>query len=338
MASRAVSRSSRIDPPALVAHADWSVDARKRWMARATRLDDGSYAAAAPEPASALDDFFDRLAAAAGPGETAFVGFDFPIGLPHAYAEAAGIERFRGAFAGLGRGRWKDFYSPANERGEISLRRPFYPNRAGGTRHLHLTEALGVPDIDALRRVCDMPTALRFAASPLFWTLGGQQVGKAAISGWRDLLGPVWRLGGRVRVWPFDGDLADLLARPGIVVAETYPGEIYAHLHLRVGAANKSKRSQADRRDDAPPLLGWAHDNGVRLSSALAADIRDGFGGSESGEDRFDATVGLFGMLNVVFGHRKAGAPPDPVVRNVEGWILGLDARELRPRAARGSD
>jgi hypothetical protein len=333
VSARAVSPSPRIEPPAVVAHADWSVDPAKRQVARAVRTEEGNYVAGAPEPASDLSDFFARLAAAAGPGETAFVGFDFPIGLPHAYADRAGIARFPAAIGGFGRGRWKDFYSPADDRSEISLRRPFYPNRAGGTRHRHLTEALGVADINALRRACDMPTTLRFDASPLFWTLGGQQVGKAAISGWRDLLSPAWRPGGRrsgaVHVWPFDGTLEELLARPGIVVAETYPGEIYAHLHLRVGAANKSKRSQADRRDDAAPLLAWATANDVHLSAALAADIRDGFGGSSDGEDRFDATVGLFGMLNVVFGHRAPGAPNDPHVRDIEGWILGLDAGDL---------
>jgi len=68
----------------------------------------------------------------------------------------------------------------------------------------------------------------------------------------------------------------------------------------------------------------------VQLSAALAGDIRDGFGDSPDGEDRFDATVGLFGMLNVIFGHRLSGEPPDPVVRQIEGWILGLDTKSLK--------
>ena len=332
MNTNAIRRIAELSPPAVLAHADWSVDARKRWVARAARTTAGRYVALAPEPVSQIDDFFDRLAAGAGPGETVFAGFDFPLGLPEAYATSAGIDHFIPALARFGRGRWSDFYSPAGAPGEISIRRPFYPNKPGGTRHKHLTDGLGVAGIDDLRRVCDHPTDLRFAASPLFWTLGGQQVGKAAISGWRDLIAPGRRARNALHIWPFDGDLATLLDRPGIVVAETYPGEVYSHLHLRIGAPNKSKRNQADRRDDAQPLLRWASDNDVELSAALAADIRDGFGPGGDGEDRFDATVGLFGMLNVIFGHRPPGDPRDPVQRDIEGWILGLDPARLRPR------
>ncbi len=332
MNARAIRRIAGLAPPAVLAHADWSVDARKRWVAHAARTTAGGYVALAPEPVSQIDDFFDRLAAGAGPGETVFAGFDFPLGLPEAYAASAGIDHFVSALGLFGRGRWSDFYNPAGAQHEISIRRPFYPDKPGGTRHKHLTDGLGVESIDDLRRVCDHPTDLRFAASPLFWTLGGQQVGKAAICGWRDLVAPARRSRNAFHIWPFDGDLATLLDRPGITVAETYPGEVYSHLRLRIGAPNKSKRNQADRRDDAAPLLAWAADNDVVLSAALAADIRDGFGPGGDGEDRFDATVGLFGMLNVVFGHRTPGDPRDPVRRDLEGWILGLDPDRLRPR------
>jgi hypothetical protein len=36
--------------------------------------------------------------------------------------------------------------------------------------------------------------------------------------------------------------------------------------------------------------------------------------------------VGLFGLINVVRGARPSGEPEDPVVRRIEGWILGQDA------------
>ena len=334
MNTQAIRRIAGLAPPAVLAHADWSVDARKRWVARATRTTAGDYVALAPEPVSQIDDFFDRLSAGAGAGATVFAGFDFPLGLPEAYAAAANIDHFIPALMKFGRGRWANFYSPAGAPDEISIHRPFYPDKPGGTRHKHLTDGLDVTGIDDLRRLCDQPTDLRFAASPLFWTLGGQQVGKAAISGWRDLIAPARRARRDLHIWPFDGDLGALLDQPGIVVAETYPGEVYAHLRLRIGAPNKSKRSQADRRDDADPLLDWAADNDVELSAALAADIRDGFGSGADGEDRFDATVGLFGMLNVVFGHRPTGDPRTPLLRDIEGWILGLDPDRLRPRGA----
>jgi hypothetical protein len=57
----------------------------------------------------------------------------------------------------------------------------------------------------------------------------------------------------------------------------------------------------------------------------LIDEIEDGFGPG-GGDDRFDAAVGLFGMLNVVLGRRPSGEPDDPVVRRIEGWILGQSA------------
>ncbi|MEL0012611.1 MAG: hypothetical protein VW881_04170 [Alphaproteobacteria bacterium] len=312
-------------PPALIAHADWSTNPKKRAIARALRMADGSYTALTPEPVRDLPDLFARLRAAAGAGGTALMGFDFPIGLPRAYAKAARIDRFVPTLRQLGHGSWKFFYDPAEDASQISVRRPFYPQRPGGTKRQHLIDALGLSGAHDLFRRCDRPTDLRGAASPLFWTLGAQQVGKAAISGWRDLIAPALRSDPSLRIWPFDGRLAEMLSQPGIVIAETYPSEFYGHLGLQIAVSNKSKLNPAHRRDDAERLLDWAARNEIRLSDALTADIRDGFGTGPDGEDRFDATVGLFGMLNVVLGQRVQGEPADPVVRRIEGWILGLD-------------
>ena len=330
MNALAVKPRPTLQPPALVAHADWSIDPRKRSIARAIRTADGGYIALAPEPVSDLDDLFARLKAAAGVGETAFVGFDFPLGVPRAYAKSARIDRFMTVLPKFGRGTWKDFYAPANIEDEIGLRRPFYPNRPGGTRRTHLIDGLGLSGPDELFRLCDHPTNLRAAANPMFWTMGAQQVGKAAISGWRDLIAPALRRDPAFHVWPFEGRLTELLTRPGITVAETYPGEVYGHLKLQIAASNKSKLNSAHRREDAPRLFQWAAQNKVTLSAALASDIRDGFGEGPDGEDRFDATIGMLGMLNVIFGHRTSGEPADAIIRHIEGWILGLDAKMLR--------
>ncbi len=110
--------------------------------------------------------------------------------MPVAYAERAGIDDFATLLPELGRGKWADFYRPAEHRDEIDLQRPFYPQRPGGTKQQHLLDGLGLSDIDQLYRVCDRATDTRGAASPLFWTLGAKQVGKAAISAWRDLARP----------------------------------------------------------------------------------------------------------------------------------------------------
>jgi hypothetical protein len=50
-------------------------------------------------------------------------------------------------------------------------------------------------------------------------TLGGNQGGKAAISGWEEVIAPARRRG--ARVWPFDGRLAELAMVGVPVLAET---------------------------------------------------------------------------------------------------------------------
>src|SRR4029079_19473112 len=89
---------------------------------------------------------------------------------------------------GLGRGEWRRFFEPAVLPGEIALGRPFYPARPGGTSQAHLVEGLGVASMDDLLRRCDRRTATRRAACSIFWTLGANQVGRAAIAGWREVL------------------------------------------------------------------------------------------------------------------------------------------------------
>ncbi|WP_222356849.1 hypothetical protein [Rhizobium leguminosarum] len=60
--------------------------------------------------------------------------------------------------------------------------------------------------------------------------------------------------------------------------------------------------------------------------AALEATITDGFGIDKTGEVRFDAAVGLLGMLDVVEGHRAEGSPDDEDVTTWEGWIFGQRA------------
>jgi len=305
--------------PALVAHADWSMHGAKRWIARAVLQPEG-YVALPPTPVGALESFWTRLAAAAGRGPIV-IGFDFPIGLPALYAERAGIADFLDALDRFG----DDFYEIARTPEEITVRRPFYPHRPGGRSRRQLVEGLGLESWQHLHRRCDRSTPDRQAGCPMFWTLGANQVGRAAITGWRDLLAPARREGVDVAIWPFDGTLADLLGTRRFVVAETYPGEVYGHLGLDL-RAHGGKRRQAARAANAARLLAWAEHSEVAVAAALAAEIADGFGRDSGADDRFDAVVGLFGLLNVLRGARATGEPDEAVVRRIEGWILGLRA------------
>lgn len=322
--------------PRIVAHADWSVDPAKRWTTQAILGPNGRYCADAPALVGCPIDWLRGLAAAAG-GDGLFLGFDFPIGLPRRYAVAAGISSFIETLPRFGRGPWCRFYDVAATQDEIGPGRPFYPLAArvkGRAAQAHLVTALGLSGSDDLRRICDVRTVNRGPACPMFWTVGANQVGKAAITGWRDLLVPALRHSYLdVAIWPFHGPLGMLLEGHRIVVAETYPGECYSQLgiNFRTNGTGRrgSKRRQSDRALHADQMLRWSSRANVHVSRDLKTAINDGFGTSRTGEDAFDATVGLFGMLNVLGTWRETGEPENEVVHRIEGWILGLDQKDL---------
>lgn len=62
-------------------------------------------------------------------------------------------------------------------------------------RHQHLFDLLGFTNGTELLRRCERATADRSDACTLFWTLGANQVGKAAINGWQEVIIPrrAWR-------------------------------------------------------------------------------------------------------------------------------------------------
>ncbi len=130
----------------------------------------------------------------------------------------------------------------------------------------------------------------------------------------------------RFSVWPFDGQLDDLLATSDAVLVETYPADVYLQLGLSVGSPGASKTRQEDRRADAKRLLEWCSERAVLPDEPLIEQIIDGFGPSSSGEDPFDAVVGLFGMIDTVHRAVEPELPDDPAIRSVEGWMFGQHA------------
>lgn len=172
--------------------------------------------------------------------------------------------------------------------------------------------------MDQLKRKCDLPHDGRKAACALFWTLGSNQVGKGAIIGWHDVIVPALLGDKPPMLWPFDGPLEDLLQPGNMVIVETYPAECYRWL-FQHGVSGKG---QLDVRiKAAPALLNWAKSAMVTLDLKLKLAIEAGFPDGE--DDAFDATVGLFGMLEVLLNRRKLDEPQQDTVRKVEGWIFG---------------
>lgn len=286
-------------------------------MACARLEPQGAYVVEAPEPVADVSSLLDRLGQRTGHDAVILLGVDFPIGLPIAYAQRVGISSFRTALAGFGAGSWTDFYTIT---ASPTLVRPFYPPPSqvkGQYSRQQLATALGVDDLSELRRLCEHKTAIRKAAECLFFTMGGAQVGAGAIVGWRDLIQPALD---RVRLWPFDGSLQELLQRPGVIISEIYPAEAYTHLGVQIGSAYKTTKTNRDHRAVAVRTVGARFSSGrIQLSASAASALSGGC----ATEDDFDALVGVLSMLLVVTGQQPSDIPDSEAIRTVEGWILG---------------
>jgi hypothetical protein len=302
-------------------HADWSCEPGKRWAATAHRHDKG-WLVSAPQRLRDNGDTIGLIHAAQRQGRRALFGFDFPIGIPRAHGAQTQFTGFDEALSQFGHGEWKHFFDVTDDPNDVSLIRPFYPNTSrAGRRHADLCGPLHVSSIDELRRTCERRTPHRPAACPLFWTLGGNQVGKAAINGWQDIIIPALALG--ANLWPFDGPLRELSTSPGSVLCETYPREAYNHLEI-LFRANESKKNQEHRRRVLLNVIERAKERTVIFGPAAKAQVIDGFGPSKFGEDAFDTFVGLLSMIEVVENRRpECGSPHPREVTDWEGWILG---------------
>ena len=299
---------------ALAVHADWSMDPRKRWMTVARPAGEG-WVVQAPEPVGALETWLPRLRQTAGDGGIA-LGVDLPIGLPRAYVQRhVGVSDFMEFLRNLA--NTPTFFDVCATLDEISPDRPFYPARGvfGMTRAAHAA-ALDLGSPAGLSRQCDRATTQRPAGAPLFWTLGANQTGKAAITAWRDWLLPALTSPEPPLLWPFEGGLHDLLGHGRVVVAETYPAECMRQRGLRLRG---SKRRQSDRAAVVPAIVSEL----AALGARPAFDPADGFGSDPAGEDRFDSVLGLLGLLAVLTGRQPDFIPKDPWIHRWEGWVLG---------------
>ena len=304
----------------IVAHADWSIDPRKRWVAIARRERQG-WRLAAPVPVGNVATFLQRLCEMAAGGAVA-LGVDLPLGLPRAYAINLSERDFLHFLASIA--ARPAFFQVCATLAELTPDRPFYPARGikGMTRAAHAL-ALGLSGSADLSRACDRATAQRPAGAPLFWTLGANQSGKAAIAAWQHLILPALGEGDLIRLWPFAGPFRGLLAPGKVALAETYPAEALRHLGI---VLKGSKRRQADRAAVAANLRTAMAGLFIAPDPDCEAALDDGFGADAAGEDRFDCTLGVLCVLNVLAGNRPDTAPEDRWIRLWEGWVLGQTA------------
>lgn len=315
-------RTSRSEPR-IVAHADWSIDPRKRWVAIARR-EGTSWRLATPVPVGDVATFLERLCGMAAGGAVA-LGVDLPLGLPRGYAASLPERGFPHFLASMA--TRPAFFQVCATLTELTPDRPFYPARGirGMTRAAHAL-ALGLGGSADLSRACDRATTQRPAGAPLFWTLGANQSGKAAIAAWQHMILPALARGDVLRLWPFDGAYRSLLAPGKVALAETYPAEAMRHLGI---VLKGSKRRQADRAAVAAGLSTAMAELRVAPDPECAVAVADGFGADPAGEDRFDCTLGVLCVLNVLAGNRPDTAPEDWWIRQWEGWVLGQTAMPL---------
>lgn len=320
----------------VVAHADWSLTTKKRWITVARRdACNTPWTIDVPQRVNALlgkgvptDELPARIAAT---HHHTLIGLDLPLGVPRIIGTHTGLERFHELLEHVrdGTPTWREFLTPCEQASQISAYRPFYPRAPRGSRRAHLIEGLDAHDWSDLLRRGDAPEPGGAKPCPLFWCVGANQVGKAAITGWRELLIPLLNKE-HIKMWPFDGRLDDLTASrtPCTIMVEVYPAEVYQWLKFDWG--NLGKRTQTGRLAQSDKLLDALDTLSARPSPGLQNLIMDGFGQGATGEDPFDSLVGVVGMLHILGAKRPLFEPEDTTTRSLEGWIFGRHAIDHR--------
>ena len=164
--------------PDLVAHADWGSVPRKRVMAVARRAAAG-YEIVALTTAGDGD-----LAAALRRRYQPFqavLGFDFPIGLPRAYARAAGVASFTEFLGQLGAPPWEEFGQVAAQAWRDQPAAAVLP---GPARRHPARAPVRRPRPD---RAAAAPPVRRDGRGDPVLDAGRKQAGKAALHGWQML-------------------------------------------------------------------------------------------------------------------------------------------------------
>ncbi len=314
--------------PVMVTAADWSVDAENRRMAVARLSSNGSYCIdTLPASVSSASTLIRDLQARVEGTGSVLLGLDLPLGLPRAYARAAGLKSFREALELFDSSTsWKQFLIPTDE---PTLHQPFAPASSKvGFGRSDLARAIGLQSEAELFRRCERKTSLRNHAESVFFLRFAKQVGRSAIHGWREVIGPSRKI---VRIWPFDGTLESLLSQPGVTVVEIYPAESVAQLSLPLGPGTaRSKRRRTDRAAACSLLIKACDLDAIMIGTPVRESIANGC----DSEHDFDALVALVGMIRVLRGMIPSAPPDDPMVHSTEGWILGREQADYSPPQA----
>ena len=256
------------------------------------------------------------------------VGIDAVLGVPAGYwREVQRAGHWGGSSPPAGFVDWlarldpeSGFFAPVRDPASWRVDRPFFrvPSaREGGRR------AFTNRFEDGLRRKIDQVTG----ANPIFAVSGiPGTVGSGTGSLWMELI-PRLAETREFAVWPFEGDLSQLLPHRGIVLAETYPGLAYGvavagglpTCRLRVA------KTQSESRGHVCDLLqttSWVRDGGVQLGDLASA---------QADEDVFDSLLTAAAVLRCTIEDRPL-CEPRWVDRVAEGSMLLAGPVDLTQR------
>jgi len=118
----------------LISHADWSKNPDKRWLSVAVMQPNHRWLVCELSKVSELSSLFLQNRSHLPELGCILSGFDFSIGVPSNYAAKAGITGFLATLPIFGQEEWDHLYIPVELPSEISIQRPFYPNRPGRSR------------------------------------------------------------------------------------------------------------------------------------------------------------------------------------------------------------
>jgi hypothetical protein len=256
-------------------------------------------------------------------GGPVLVAIDAPLGLPASYlAAAGGIAPWRSPCHFLDflihACTMPQFFEPTKQASQWCIERPFFavPPGVGGLN--------GYRDAAAKQHSVDLRRDIerRTGAKTVFAKSGiPGSVGSGACALWQELGPLVGDRNRRFTVWPFEGELAVLLASSAVALGEIYPRAAYATALLEgpvdarppLGVA----KTKAPIRSQAIAVLRnaeWVRHHGVTIKNLAEA---------EKSEDDFDACLTAAALLRCQLEGLPLSPPHCEATAVTEGAILG---------------
>lgn len=267
--------------PAFFVSADWSKDKRKRSVHVA---DLATRRIRRPESSGWTLEALLNLAANLAQRGPVLVGIDAALGVPAGYWRAVQVRDWDSGGTPATFIDWlsrldaaSEFFEPVDDPSAWRVDRPFFrvaKGKGGRTRFTARYE-------DCFLRRIDRETG----AKPLFAVSGiPGTVGWGTVTLWTELI-PLLAGKREFAVWPFEGELSELLSRRGVVLAEAYPGLAYAaalaeHLPTRPLKVAKTKSDSRRQACNDLEAMRWVQD--------FSADLGD-LDPARADEDAFDS-------------------------------------------------